>query len=188
MKNTFKFKGNGWIELYKKSEKFLYECDNIIFHKEKNIILFKETEIKKNDGEFITLTTFSKEKSKTLIIFLPKDEFIVKRIIENKDGNDKIWFDNINFKKPTLCCNKFIGEYLVIADPKDLAYGEILERKCSNCFFKPLEEKRCNIIVGKGNLRPRTLFRRRKNEKMPSKIDGKNVAQYCRYFAHFDLE
>jgi len=193
MKTREIFTGNGYIELYqnkttdKKNLKFkiLFAKKYLIYHKNEKIVIFKDLTISPvGDNLYF-------QKGDTFLFTLPTSS--IKRVVgyyENK-YHTLFWNEQYGEKEnSTLCGNKFRGEYLVIANPKDLAFGEIIERKCENCFFRPMRKnaKRCNILTGKGNMRPRTLFRRRKNEPMKPILDGKEVAQYCKYFAHPDCE
>ena len=190
MKTKTNFIGSGYIELYEnpmgnKRNQYLSEKGYIIIHDKEKIIIFNNL---KMIGSLIS-TTFQKEEE---FLFALHNSFI-KRIVVYRDNKYHTLFWNEQYgekENSTLCGNKFRGEYLVIANPKDLAFGEIIERKCENCFFRPMRKnaKRCNILTGKGNMRPRTLFRRRKNEPMKPILDGKEVAQYCKYFAHPDCE
>ncbi len=187
------FTGNGWVELNSTMPLFAEvesaTNERLLFQKKEKILIFNNMRIKKMEANYvfyigmIDLSTF---------ILLKFED--VKRIVLLKENSreETFWHNEDIYKKEnsTLCGNKFLGEYLVISNPEDLAFGEILEKKCENCFFRPREEKpkTCNIITGKGNMRPRTLFRRRKKEIMPQKIDGKEIAQYCPYFTHWDAK
>lgn len=183
------FPCNGWIEFKDDSrcarsingnttEKLDDDHFLLVWSK---ILIFTQTQINTNDPNFIIVTYGSQE------IKLYKCDI---NIIFTK-SKEALWVneDYMPVANTTLCGNWFIGEYLVISNPEDLAFGDVLERKCENCFFKPTHQpKRCDILPGKGNWRPRTLFRRRKNENMVPIIDQKQVAQYCKYFTHWDAE
>jgi len=189
------FTGNGWIEF--EDQAAYSRSTNHAINKRKNSEHFTTT-----DESVLIFTNLTLLLKDNVLKLIKNEAVIIKiwtsdiRIIfaesESKKKLNRIIWVNDFYKKTvnsTLCGNIFRGESLVLANPNDLAFGDVLEKKCENCFFKPTQDpKRCNILPGKGNMRPRTLFRRRKNEEMPSIIDGKQVAQYCKYFTHWNAE
>ncbi len=181
----FLFRGNGHIEFYSTvvprnlalmAEKgkitfFKFQKGEYIFSK---VVIFNDVIIEK---EFPYIYVSKKKE-----LGFPEED--VKVIRDQK--NDTIWV-NPRYRpedESLLCGQKFLGEYFVVSDPEDLAYPTVLRKSCDVCFYKPKpKNKHCNIVTGKGNKRPRTLFRRRRYEEMPSIIDKKNVAQYCKFFS-----
>jgi hypothetical protein len=104
--------------------------------------------------------------------------------------NDKV--DNTT--KETLRGKPFIRKVESYEGPKNSLersiYGNNVERKCGFCFYGygPKEStKDCSCGTEGTKCEPKTFFNISQNTPLPSILEGKEVAQYCPFFLHYNL-
>lgn len=87
----------------------------------------------------------------------------------------------------TLRGQPFIEEVQKYEVPRDLCYGDSIVRACGSCFYRAFEgntDGDCHILGDSAKID----FGFKPNDFLPTQVDGKEVAHYCKHFTNFKAE
>jgi hypothetical protein len=89
--------------------------------------------------------------------------------------------------KDALRGQPFIGGIVTYHNPKDLAFGQSVDRVCGYCFYRAFDgnpDGDCHIEKSS----PKIEFGVPVDGFLPPRLDGKEVGNYCKHFVDFRAE